>query len=148
MITSKPKEGECNPQWGVYMEHVEEGNLLQLLKEQEADILAVYKSLSEEQSLYRYAEGKWSLKEVLGHIMDVERIASYRLLIAGRDDTTPLPRHQDVHVHATNFDRRSLEELLAEFIAVRTATIALVRGLTSDSPSCWSGQQFHNNCSS
>ncbi|QYR22577.1 DinB family protein [Paenibacillus sp. sptzw28] len=129
---NKPKEGDFNPQWGRYINAVQEGDLVQLLKDQEQDLLSLYSSFSEEQSFYRYDEGKWSLKEVLGHIIDTERIMSYRLLCAARGDKTPLPRHQDIFVNGTSFDRRPLAELIAEFCAVRTASITLVQGLNGE----------------
>lgn len=132
MHMPKPKEGDFNPYWGNYIHTVQEGDLLKLLKGQEQDILSTYISFSEEQGLFRYGEGKWSLKEVLGHINDTERIMSYRLLCVARGDTTPLPRHQDVYVNGTNFDRRPLAELIAEFRAVRAAALTLVQGLNEE----------------
>ena len=121
MYMPKPKAGDCSPYWDTYINAVQEGDLVYLLKDQEQDLLSLFSSFSEEQSLYRYAEGKWSLKEVLGHIMDAERIMSYRMLCIARGDKTPLPRHQDVDVSGTNFDRRPLAELIAEFRAVRAS---------------------------
>lgn len=67
------------------------------------------------------------MKEVLGHIMDAERIMSYRMLCIARGDKTPLPRHQDIVVSGTNFDRRPLAELIAEFRAVRASALTLVK---------------------
>jgi hypothetical protein len=132
MHMSKPNEGDFNPPWGTYINIVQEGDLEQLLKEQEQDFLTLYNSISEEQSLYRYDEGKWSLKELLGHINDTERIMSYRLLCIARGDTTPLPRHQQNFVNGTSFDRRPLAELISEFHAVRTSTLTLVQGLNEE----------------
>jgi hypothetical protein len=132
MHMPKPKDGDFNPHWGKYINAAQEGDLVHLLKDQEQDLLSLYSSFSEEQSLYRYDEGKWSLKEVLGHIIDTERIMSYRLLCVARGDTTPLPRHQDIYVNGTSFDRRPLAELIAEFRAVRTAAFTLVQGLNED----------------
>ena len=132
MYMPKPKAGDCSPYWDTYINPVQEGDLVYLLKDQEQDLLSLFSSFSEEQSLYRYAEGKWSLKEVLGHIMDAERIMSYRMLCIARGDKTPLPRHQDVDVSGTNFDRRPLAELIAEFRAVRASALTLVQGLIGD----------------
>jgi hypothetical protein len=132
MHMSKPKEGDYNPPWATYINAVQEGNLVQLLKEQEQDLLLLYSSFSEEQSLYRYDEGKWSLKELLGHIIDTERIMSYRLLCIARGDTTPLPRHQQNFVNGTSFNHRPLAELISEFRAVRTAALTLVQGLNEE----------------
>ncbi|MBW7452595.1 DinB family protein [Paenibacillus sepulcri] len=128
----KPKEGDFNPHWGNYIHGVPEGDLAQLLKDQEQDLESLYSSITEEQSLYRYDEGKWSLKEVLGHINDTERIMSYRLLCVARGDKTPLPRHQDLFVNGTSFDCRPHTELIADFQAVRAATLSLVNGLNEE----------------
>ena len=82
------------------------------------------------QAAHRYAEGKWSIKEVIGHLSDGERVVSYRLLRIARGDRTPLPGYDEnlfvAHSHA---DRRELADLVDEFAAVRAATIALVRSL-------------------
>lgn len=130
MYVHKPKEGEYNPYFGRYIGAAPEGDPVQLLQDQERDFLALYGSLSEEQGLFRYEDGKWSLKEVLGHIADTERVMSYRLLLAARGDTTPLPGFdQDTFVNAASFDRRPLAELIADFRAVRAATISLLQGL-------------------
>lgn len=103
-----------------------------MLQDQEREIAELYRSFSEEQSLLRYDEGKWSLKEVLGHIMDTERLMSYRLLIAARGDKTPLPGHPDQFVNGTSFDRRPLESLLHEFHTVRLAALSLLQSLTPE----------------
>jgi hypothetical protein len=88
MIITKPNEGDFNPNWGYYINAVQEGDLQQF-KDQEQELLALYSLISEELSLHRYDKGKWSMKEVLGHIIDTERIMSYRLLCIARGDKTP-----------------------------------------------------------
>ncbi|WP_308639460.1 DinB family protein [Paenibacillus silvisoli] len=130
MDIKKPLAGTYNKAWQPYLDRVEEGDLLLLLADQERRVVDRLRSLTDEQGLYRYGEGKWSLKELLGHIIDTERIMSYRLLCAARGDLTPLPRHPEVYVNLTNFDRRPLSDLIAEFRAVRASTYALVNGLT------------------
>ncbi|MBD2867199.1 DinB family protein [Paenibacillus arenilitoris] len=132
MYLRKPSEGEFVPANGIYIDAAPEGDPAALLLEQEREIVELYGKLDEEQSLFRYGVGKWSLKEALGHIMDTERIMSYRLLCAARGDATPLPRHADVFVDLTDFDSRPLAELIAEFRAVRASTVSLVRGLTGE----------------
>ncbi|WP_028611384.1 DinB family protein [Paenibacillus harenae] len=132
MYLGKPKEGEFHPHIGAYIRAVPEGDPVELLLDQERELLAICDSLKEEQSMFRYSEGKWSLKEVLGHLMDTERIMSYRLLCAARGDTTPLPRHAEVFVNLTNFDRRPLTGIIAEFRTIRASTISLVQGLTGE----------------
>ncbi|SFK17151.1 DinB family protein [Brevibacillus centrosporus] len=121
-----------HPHFGEYIDSVPEGDLILLLLEQEQEVLEWFSPLQEQDSLFRYSEGKWSLKEVLGHIVDTERIMSYRMLVAGRGDKTPLPRHHDIYVSKTSFDRRPIADLIAEFRTVRASTLSLVRGLTDE----------------
>jgi uncharacterized damage-inducible protein DinB len=133
MHIRKPKEGEYNPYFATYINKAPEGDPVQLLREQERELLEEYGSFSEEQGSFRYGEGKWSLKEMLGHIADTERVMSYRLLRVARGDTTPLPGFdQDLFVKAAGFDRRPLAELIAEFRSVRAATVSLLQGLTEE----------------
>ncbi|MBA3269814.1 MAG: DinB family protein [Acidobacteria bacterium] len=86
-----------------------------------------------EQAAHRYAAGKWNLKELVGHLADGERIVSYRLLRIARGDATPLPGFdENDYVAAAHSDRRELTDLIDELVAVRAATIALVRSLDDE----------------
>ncbi len=87
-------------------------------------------SLSAQQASHRYNEGKWSVKEVIGHLSDAERVVSYRLMRIARGDKTPLPGFDEEAIAAaSNADRRDLADLVGELSAVRKSTIALVRSL-------------------
>lgn len=89
--------------------------------------------LGEERGAFRYAPGKWSVKDVVGHIGDTERILSYRLLRIARGDVTPLPGFEENdYVEAAHFNRRRLTDLVEDWRAVRAATVRLVEGLTDD----------------
>jgi uncharacterized damage-inducible protein DinB len=80
-----------------------------------------------------YAPGKWTLKEILGHLIDDERIFAYRALCVARRDPAPLPGFdENAYVAATNFESRSIDDLLREYRAVRTATIAFFESLTAE----------------
>jgi hypothetical protein len=84
--------------------------------------------LTQERALYRYAPGKWTVKEVVGHLTDVERIMSYRALRIARGDATPLPAFdENTYVPAGGFDRRPLAHLLGELRTVRAASLDLFR---------------------
>jgi hypothetical protein len=103
------------------------------LDSQGAALAALFRPVTEEQANLRYAPGKWSVKEVLGHLSDTERILSYRMLRIGRGDGTPLAGFdENAYVPAARFDRRPLEDLVYEWAAVRSATVALVRGMPPD----------------
>jgi MOSC domain-containing protein YiiM len=86
-----------------------------------------------EKAVFRYAPGKWSVTEVIGHLSDAERIFAYRLMRIARGDDTPLPGFdENTYVPGGAFDRRSLPDVLDEWVSVRNATIALVRGMPSE----------------
>ena len=94
------------------------------------DLLA---SVSEEKSKYRYAEGKWSIKQIVGHMADHERIMSYRILRFSRKDETLLPGYdQDVLVNNSRFDEQPFKDLLEDFKNVRRATQSLIKSLSAD----------------
>lgn len=132
MRVPKPAKGDYQSYWDEYYRLLPDADAIALLQEQLDEIVSLYESFGEEKSLYRYAEGKWSLKEVLGHLMDTERINAYRMLCVARGDKVPLPRHAELFVSGTNFDRRPLADLIEEFRAVRTATLALANGIAED----------------
>ena len=95
--------------------------------------LALLSPLTDEQANYRYADGKWSIKQLVGHLADAERIQSYRLLRIGRGDATPLAGFEEAdYVRSAGFDGRPLRDLLQEWATVRDATISLARGLPEE----------------
>ena len=93
-------------------------------------IIEAFRRLSTEQAGHRYAEGKWSLREIIGHLSDSERVFSYRLLRLGRADETPLPAFdENAFAARSNADSRGLGDLVDELAAVRVSTLALARSL-------------------
>jgi hypothetical protein len=134
LIIPRPQPGEFAPYYARYLEAVPDGDLLLLLEEGAEEVLNLLRAFGEERGGYRYAPGKWSVKEVVGHIADTERVFAYRALRFARADTTPLPAFdQDQFVAAAGFDRRTLADLAEEFADVRKATVKLLAGL--DAPS-------------
>lgn len=82
---------------------------------------------------YRYAEGKWTIKDIIQHLIDCERIFAYRALRIGRGDTTPLPGFEENdYALSAQADRRSLQDLLNEFSMVRHANILMFKSFTKD----------------
>src|ERR1017187_7178757 len=133
LLIAKPEPSEHAPYYGRYVELVADGDILGTLPRQIGLTLAELRGISEEDSLKRYAPGKWSLREVLGHMIDTERIFAYRLLRIARGDQTPLPPfEQDGYVANSHSDLRSWAELLEEFAAVRRSTIFMICGLDGD----------------
>jgi hypothetical protein len=128
-IISRPDSTEFTPYYGKYIDLVPEGDLIKILNEQFNGTLALFSGITEAQSLARYEPGKWSIKEVIGHMIDAERIMSYRALRIARADETPLAGfEQDDYVRAAHFDARPFAEIVDEFHTVRNATVALFRG--------------------
>ncbi|HLK17561.1 MAG TPA: DinB family protein [Bryobacteraceae bacterium] len=129
MITP-PETTEYQSYYGRYISLVPGKDLVQTLDRQLTETLLILRSITEEKSLHRYAPGKWSIKEVLGHLIDAERIFTYRALRFARKDQTPLPGFdQDPYVEAANFDARPWTDLVDEFEHVRRSTILFFRSL-------------------
>lgn len=126
----RPGAGEYAPFYDTYVSKVPEGDVLAILEEQRRATQALLAGIPERKALHRYAPGKWSVKEVVGHLMDSERVFCYRALRFARADAKPLQGFDEqTWVPAGKFDARPLAELAAEFDAVRRATIALFHGL-------------------
>jgi uncharacterized damage-inducible protein DinB len=126
----RPAAADYDPYYGTYIDKVPDGDLLRTLESQARETQALLAGLSDAEALHRYAPGKWSIKEVIGHVTDVERVFSYRALRFARADATALSGFdENAWVPAGNFDARFLRDLAAELDAVRRATIALFRGL-------------------
>lgn len=125
-LIARPGTDEYAPYYGTYIGKVPDGDLRAMLASQLAETLALIRSIPESRGGHRYAPDKWSIKGVLGHLADSERIFSYRALRIGRGDTTPLPGfEQDDYVPMGNFDARTLRDLADELAAVRQATLHL-----------------------
>ena len=123
-----PEISEYAPYFQRYITKVPQGNIIDILVQQIEDTLQLLQSIPEEKAGYRYAADKWSIKEVVGHVIDTERIFAYRLLCFSREDKTPLPSfEQDAYVEHAHFDQRTFNDLNEEFRLVRLSNIALLR---------------------
>lgn len=126
----RPQADEYAPFYAGYIARVPEGDVLELLARQAEDTQALMSPLDPERASYRYAPGKWSVTEVIGHLCDAERIFSYRALRFARGDQTPLPGFDEAaYVPQAGFERRGLPDVLAELRALRQSTLFLFRGL-------------------
>jgi len=134
MTQKRPQTTDYAPYFAKYVMLVPEGDFLETLEAQLCELQRVLGPLTDKQGDFRYEPDKWSIKELLGHINDAERIFSYRLLRIARGDQTPLPGfEQDDYVQTANCSGQELSSLLAEFVSVRRATITLVRSLDGTS---------------
>lgn len=130
-VIEKPKEGEYPAYASRYIGLLpDDGMILAHLAENVASTKKFIASIPKDRLLYRYAEGKWTIKEILGHIVDDERIYVYRALRFARNDTTELPGfEQDHYARYSEANQRDVGDLLDEFTLVRRATIAFFQSL-------------------
>ena len=131
VATRRPEAGEYAPGFAGYIGQIgDEEDILKVLAEQLDLVLARLKPVSEERSNYRYAEGKWSIKEIVNHLSDTERIFAYRALRIARADATPLPGFdENAYAPEMRADERTLADLSAEWVDVRRSTLSLFRHL-------------------
>lgn len=127
----RPQVGEYAPVFHAEITSVPEAaDFTTLLRIQADSTRCLADQFGEEGASIRYAPDKWTVREVVGHLADVERILSYRALRIARGDTTPLPSFDEkAYVPAGLFESRALCDVLAEFLTVREATISLIEGL-------------------
>lgn len=130
---SKPNPGTFNPYLQHYIDLVPGDNPLQVLKEQVLDFKAMLSKIPFENEDYRYAEGKWSVKELVGHIIDTERIFAFRALAIARGEQQGIPGYdENFYAAEGRFDKRTLYDLAHEYGTVREASITLFRYLDAD----------------
>ena len=126
----RPQPGEYAPYYDRYISLVPGTDVLAALDDQRRQMLLLLSGRAEADGDLRYAPEKWSLKEVLGHVNDTERIMSYRALRISRGDATPIEGfEQDDYVRNGPFGRVPLADLIEDYIAVRRATVSLFRNL-------------------
>jgi uncharacterized damage-inducible protein DinB len=127
----KPEAGEYAPYAIMYIGLLPDDELvLEHMQDNLKTVLALIRSMPAEKLTYRWAEGEWTIKEILGHVIDDERIYCYRALRFARNDPTELPGfEQDDYVLYSGANERDLEEILAEYTAVREATLTFFNSL-------------------
>jgi len=128
----RPRPDELGAYYHGYLALVPPGDVLQLLEDGLAETRALLERFGEARGGHRYAPGKWSVKDLVGHLIDAERVFSYRALRIARGDTTPLAGfEQDDYVAAAGADRRTLADLTEEMTLLRGANLRLFRSLTA-----------------
>ncbi len=130
LTVARPEPGEYAPYYDRYIALVPGSDILAALDAQRRDTMTLLCGRDEAGGDFRYAPGKWSVKEVLGHVCDTERIFAYRALRIARGDRTPIEGYeQDDYVRNGPFAQSPLPELIEDYIAVRRATLTLLRNL-------------------
>lgn len=126
----RPQPGEYAPYTVEYFDLVPDGNVLDLMVDRLEATPSAIRSLRDERLATPHEPGEWTVKDIVQHVSDDERIYAYRALRFARGDTTELPSfEQDEYAAETGANGRSLDELLDEFVTVRTATISLFAGV-------------------
>jgi hypothetical protein len=142
-MVNRPSKEEYGPYFHQYISLVPEEKVSDILTQSLEHTVEIFSAVSEQKGLHRYASGKWSLKEVLAHIIDTERIMSYRLLRIARGDKTPLAGFdQDEYIKGASFDSIPIVQLIEEYTNVRRATLSLLKGLSEEA---WSRRGTANN---
>lgn len=127
---ARPERSEYAEYYGRYIDRVPDGPILDTLARQLEESLRLLAGVSEDRALFRYAPGKWSVKEVVGHVIDMERVFTCRALHFARGERQHLPGvEQDDYVAAARFDARPLPELVTEFETLRRSNLAFFAGL-------------------
>ncbi|WP_097160269.1 DinB family protein [Bacillus oleivorans] len=139
----RPDTDEYNQHYSNYIRLIPDGDIIEILNNQIDDTITLLQGLKEEQSLFKYGPDKWTIKEVIGHITDTERIMGYRILCIARGETISLPGYDDVaYVRNAHFNKVSITELLDHFKIVRQSTAQLVKSLESND---WLRRGIANN---
>ena len=129
-MIARPAEAEYAPFYANYVAAVPEGGVLDVLRAQPEQIARLAASVPADRETFRYAPGKWSVREVVGHMIDAERVFGYRAFCIGRGEAQPLPSFdENAYVAASGANARSLASLAEEFAQVRVANLALFERL-------------------
>jgi hypothetical protein len=140
---TRPDATQYAPAHAGYVALVEEDDILSAMEQQSSAMQKFLASLDEARVAHRYAEGKWSVKEVIGHITDAERIIGYRALAIARGDEQPLPGFdENAYVANASFDDWRLGDLAEQYALVRRADIVFFKNLR---PEAWERRGTANN---
>jgi hypothetical protein len=140
---NRPLDSEYAPYYRGYVAHVAEEEILPVLRSQIDALDLLLDQVTPERETYRYAEGKWSIREVVGHLIDGERVFGYRALCIARGENQNLPGFDEKeYMLSAPYDRVDLEDLMSEFRLVRLSNIAMLRNLDEEA---WSRMGIAND---
>jgi uncharacterized damage-inducible protein DinB len=132
-MSNRPKDSEYSEYFGRYVKYVQEDDIVAAMEASTTYTTDVLESFTDAQAGSLHGTTNWTLKETLGHLCDAERIMSYRAMRISRGDKTPLPGfEQDDYIVPGKFNRRSWEDLVGEYKALRSASLALARSFDSE----------------
>jgi hypothetical protein len=143
LIVGRPEATEHAPYYSLYIDRIADDDILSVLEKQISETLSVINSAEEKNVTEPYEPGKWSVKQLIGHLNDTERVMSYRALRFARADKTPLSGfEQDDFIPTGKFDDRSLSDLKEEFECIRRSTLAFLKHLEKEA---WHRSGLANN---
>lgn len=130
---NRPEINEFAPYYNNYISLVEGDDVMQVLNAQVAEIRSIFANVPEDKGTNAYAEGKWTIKELLSHLIDGERIFAYRILRISRGDKTPIEGfEQDDYIENSNANSRSFADLIGEFEAQRQSNLHMVNNISDE----------------
>ncbi len=133
LLSTKPDPSEYSPGVAEYVSRLPERDMIATLESQLEETLALVSGLSDKQADHRYAPEKWSIREIIGHLSDAERVFSYRAMRFARGDKTPLPGFdENEYMRHSPFSQVPLPDLLSELTSLRRATIHFFKNLDDD----------------
>ncbi|HYP53944.1 MAG TPA: DinB family protein, partial [Pyrinomonadaceae bacterium] len=133
LTIGRPEETEYLAYYGRYVALVPEGDIVATLSRQVENTAALLRGVAQSQERFRYAPGKWSVRELVGHMIDTERIFAYRAMRFARNDQTPLPGYdENEYVANSSYDSYPFGELAAELRSVREATVFLFKHMGAE----------------
>lgn len=133
MMIRRPDKTDYPPFYETYIRLIQSEDLVQILENQEMAFYAFVKDIAPDKEDFKYAEGKWSIKEVVGHIIEVERIMAYRALAISRGDANALPgMDENSYIENSNYKDREVKDLAEEFRYVRKSNIILIRSFSPE----------------
>lgn len=133
IVRMRPEKSEYLPLAQKYIDLVPDGNIVDVLQQQNEESVLLLSALTEDQANFQYAPDKWSVKTVIGHIADVERLWSYRILRIARGDARELAGYdRDIFAEMSSCDSLPLYKVLNDYTAVRKSTISLIENLSEE----------------
>lgn len=129
----RPQTNEFDPYYKTYVSLISADDVLTLMDGQSAELNSIFAQMLDDRGSFAYAEGKWTIKELLSHLIDGERIFAYRVLRIARGDATPIEGfEQDSYIENSNANNRSFADLLEEFELERRANMRMIRNLSDE----------------
>lgn len=129
----RPSDAEYPDFYSGYIALVPDGDVVKFLKKQKRLFIGLIDAIPEDRLLYRYAEGKWTIKQIVGHVIDTERIMAYRALVFSRGERQAIPGfNENEYVERASFNKKDIQVLIREFDKLRESNLALIQNFNDD----------------